>query len=514
MENRGGLFVIIGSIVFAALFLIPTFLPSVFGPGGSMEGKWFSKPISLGLDLSGGVHLVYQVDTDEALAGRLQSLANSIRSDLLKEKIAIVRGKSTENGLVEFIFLTEQMAQRGREMIEKNNRELLFKETAPDGSRFKLIYSVSEPTKVSIRTNAVNQAVETLRNRVDQFGVTEPLIQRVGEDRIMLQMPGVSDVAAVKRIVGKVAKLEFRLVALPRSDIPTISLPVKDGGTATLEDEVKMGGDAVERAAVSMDAQRGVTVDLSLTSEGSKTFGKVTSENVGRQLAIVLDGKVYSNPVIESAIIGGQAVITGGFSPDEARELAVVLRSGALPATLNVMEERTVGPTLGRESIKAGVVATLVGLAMIGIFMSFYYKKAGLVAVFTLTLNAFLILASLSAFGATLTLPGIAGLALTLGIAVDSNVIIFERIKDELANGAGRDAAVVAGFDKAYSALLDANLTGLISAVVLYIFGTGPIRGFAVTLSIGTLTTLFCAIFVAKVIFDLLPLRGKGGLSI
>jgi preprotein translocase subunit SecD len=330
----------------------------------------------------------------------------------------------------------------------------------------------------------------------------------------MLQMPGVSDVAAVKRIVGRVAKLEFRLVALPRSDLPTITLPLKNGGTVTLEDEVKMGGDAVEKASVSMDAQRGVTVGLSLTSEGSKIFARITSENVGRQLAIILDGKVYSTPVIESAIVGGHAVITGGFSPDEARELALVLRSGALPATLKVMEERTVGPTLGFESIKAGVLATLVGLAMIGIFMTFYYKKAGLVAVFTLTLNAVLILAALSAFGATLTLPGIAGLALTLGIAVDSNVIIFERIKDELANGSGRDAAVEAGFDKAYSALLDANLTGLLSAVVLYIFGTGPIRGFAVTLSIGTLTTLFCAIYVAKVIFDLLPLRSRGGLSI
>ncbi len=514
MENKGGLLVILGSIVLALLFLVPTFLPKTFGPGGSMENSWFSKPMSLGLDLSGGVHLVYQVDTEEAVTGRLQSLANSIRSDLLKEKIAIVRGKASEGGLVEFIFLTEQMAVRARDIIEKNNRDLIYKETLPDGSRFKLVYSVSEPYKLGIKTNSVNQAVETLRNRVDQFGVTEPMIQRVGEDRIMLQMPGVSDVAAVKRIVGKVAKLEFRLVALPRSEVPTITLPIKDGATVVLEDEIKMGGDAVDKAAVSMDAQRGVTVDLSLNSEGAKTFGKVTSENVGRQLAIILDGKVFSNPVIESAILGGQAVITGGFSPDEARELAVVLRSGALPATLNVMEERIVGPTLGLESIKAGVVATLAGLAMIATFMTLYYKKAGLVAVFTLTLNALLILASLSAFGATLTLPGIAGLALTLGIAVDSNVIIFERIKDELQNGAGRDAAVSAGFDKAYSALLDANLTGLISAIVLYIFGTGPIRGFAVTLSIGTLTTLFCAIFVAKVIFDLLPLRSREGLSI
>lgn len=514
MENRSGLLIILVALVLALLFLVPTMFPKTFGTGGSMEGKWFSKPISLGLDLSGGVHLVYQVDTNEAVAGRLQSLANSVRSDLLKEKIAIIRGKSTEEGLVEFIFLTEQMSQRARDLIERNNRDLIYKETLPDGSRFKLVYSISEQMKAQIKTNSVNQAVETLRNRVDQFGVSEPLIQRVGEDRIMLQMPGVSDVAAVKRIVGKVAKLEFRLVALPRSDIPTVTLPFKNGGTATLEDEVKMGGDAVDRASVSMDAQRGVTVDLSLTSEGAKIFGKVTSENVGRQLAIVLDGKVYSNPVIETAIIGGQAVITGGFSPDEARELAVVLRSGALPASLNVMEERTVGPTLGLESIKAGVVATLAGLTLIALFMGFYYKKAGLVAIGTLTLNGILILAALSAFGATLTLPGIAGLALTLGIAVDSNVIIFERIKDELSNGAGRDAAVSAGFDKAYSALVDANLTGLIGAVVLYIFGTGPIRGFAVTLSLGTMTTLFCAIFVAKILFEFFPLTGKKGLSI
>jgi preprotein translocase subunit SecD len=251
-----------------------------------------------------------------------------------------------------------------------------------------------------------------------------------------------------------------------------------------------------------------------MTSAGASDFARITAENVGRQLAIILDGVVYSAPVIRTAITGGQASITGGFSTEEARRLKVVLKAGALPAPLTVLEERTVGPTLGFESVKKGLIAMAVGFAVISAFMVFYYCKSGLVAVGTLVLNGVLMVACLSLFGATLTLPGLAGLALTIGMAVDSNVIIFERIRDELRQGVSRDLAVHTGFDKAFGAIFDSNITTLLAGAILYYFGTGPIRGFAVTLSVGIATTLFCAVFVAKVCFDYFELRGKKGLSI
>lgn len=513
-ENRNRLLCVVGVVVLSFLFLLPTIFPNHIGPKGSLIQSWPSKPISLGLDLSGGVHLVYKVEASEAVKSRLQSLGNSIRADLIGQKIAVVNARAQNNGDLQFSFLSDAMAERGKAEIEKNNRELLFKEKSLDGSRVKLTFTTAVKFQKDVEINAVNQAVETLRNRVDQFGVAEPLIQRIGEDRVMLQMPGVSDVRAVKRVVGTVAKLEFRFIPLPNSTEPTIQLERKEGGKVLVEEEVKMSGDAVDQAQVVMDPTEGVQVILTLNSEGAKTFRRVTTDGVGRQLAIILDNRVYSDPRINEPIPGGSATISGGFSPEEARELAVILRAGALPAPLTIIEERTVGPTLGAESIKSGIMATLIGLLAISVFMSVYYGKSGMMAVATLSLNLIMIVAALAAFGATLTLPGIAGLALTLGIAVDSNVIIFERIRDELYNGSGRDASINSGFDKAYSALLDANLTSLLTAVVLYIFGTGPIRGFAVTLSIGIITTLFCAIFVARLSFDLFSFKGRKVLSI
>jgi protein-export membrane protein SecD len=275
-----------------------------------------------------------------------------------------------------------------------------------------------------------------------------------------------------------------------------------------------MTGDAVDDARVDFDQNGQVEVALRMTAAGADDFARITADNVGRQLAIVLDGVVYSAPVIRSAIAGGQASITGGFSTEEARRLKIVLKAGALPAPLEVLEERTVGPTLGFESVKKGLLAMAIGFVGIALFMVFYYAKSGLVAVFTLALNAFLMMGCLSLFGATLTLPGLAGLALTIGMAVDSNVIIFERIRDELRNGASRDLAVHTGFDKAFGAIFDSNITTLLAGAILYYFGTGPIRGFAVTLSVGIATTLFCAVFVARLCFDYFELKGKKGLSI
>jgi preprotein translocase subunit SecD len=322
-------------------------------------------------------------------------------------------------------------------------------------------------------------------------------------------MPGYSDIDRVKRVVGKTAKLEFRLVPTSAS-AKGIVLKDRNGRAIKVEEEVLMGGEAVKDARPELSTGR-VEVLLTLTAEGRKTFSEITGEHIGRQLAVVLDGIVYSDPVIQDQITQGAATISGSFSLDQAQELAVVLRAGALPAPLEVAEERTVGPSLGAESIKSGVIAIVVGFLAIAVFMVIYYRKAGVIAVFTLGMNLFLLVAGLAFFGATLTLPGLAGLALTVGMAVDSNVLIFERIRDELRLGAHRDSAVRGGFDKASSAILDTNITGFLAGVVLYFCGTGPIQGFALTLMLGVLTTLFCAVVLSRYLFDAFSLRDRSG---
>ncbi len=503
------------TIVFCAVilvgiaFLLPTFARDTFSSG------WISKPLSLGLDLQGGVHIVYEVESNEAVKSRLQGQLSGIRMSLREAKIAVTKARVSDDNQLEIALLTSRFGEQAKQTIQEKFKELLFVKEANQGDRLLLTYGYTPVQIDRIEREAVEQAVETLRNRVDQFGVAEPLIQRMGDKRILLQMPGYSDIEAVKKAVGKLAKLEFRLLSKPGdSSIEKITLREKASNTPIqVEDNALMTGDAVADARVTNnDAQ--VEVSLSLTSDGANTFAEITDTNVGRNLAIILDGLVYSSPVIREAIRGGHASISGGFSYEEATNLARILRAGALPAPLKVLEERTVGPTLGAESIKAGIFAIAIGSIFVFIFMLIYYKKCGLVADLILAVNLFLILALLSAFGATLTLPGLAGLALTIGMAVDSNVIIFERIKDEIRNGASRDAAVAAGFDKAFSAIMDSNITVLLSGIIIYVFGTGSVRGFAVTLCTGIVTTVFCAIFCSKLAFDFFPLKGKGEISI
>lgn len=494
------------TVIVSLLFLAPTLVP------GRLGEQWISKPLSLGLDLRGGVHLVYEVQAREAIAGYLQRAADAIRRDLRKDKIAIVKSLVTKDSQLELTLLSSSSAERAKNKSVELFRDLEFKGQRSDGERVVLSFSLG-PAEMNRKENeAVNQAVETLRSRIDQFGVTEPTILRSGAERIVVQMPGTTDIEKVKRIIGSVAKLEFRLVATPESE-SKVSVKEKNGSSLAVEDRALMTGDSVDDARVDF-ADSGVEVSLKFTSEGARTFRAITSENVGRQLAIILDGVVYSAPQIREAIGGGMASISGSFSTGEAKDLAVVLRSGALPAPLKVLEERAVGPTLGRESIHKGIMAILAGFAAIILFMGAYYKKAGAVAVVALALNIFFLLAALSAFGATLTLPGLAGLALTVGMAVDSNVIIFERIREELRKGANRNGAVQFGFQSAYSAILDTNLSTLLTAAILYYFGTGPIRGFAVTLAVGILTTLFCAVFVTRLALDCFSLKDREGLSV
>lgn len=476
--------------------------------------NWVSKPVSLGLDLSGGVQLVYRVLADEAVKNRLLVSANTIRTELRAQKVP-VRVNVTDRE-IQFIVHSERSAAKVKELIDGDStyRFDFLGQRPSSGGKIEVAYGISEQGAQLIRSGAISQAVETLRTRVDQFGVSEPLIQRLGEDRINLQMPGAKDVETVKRVIGRVAKLEFRFLPRPNNPGGTVRLKSKDGGEVVVEDTVQLGGDAIEGARVGFDPAGKVEVLLQLTREGGKTFGKITGSNVGRQLAIILDGVVYSSPEIQGRIPNGECVISGSFTLEEANQLAVVLKAGALPAPLEVLQERTVGPTLGQESIRKGITAIGVGFVLILAFMVVYYKKSGLVASGILLLNIVLVLAALSAFGATLTLPGLAGLALTVGMAVDANVIIFERIKEELQRGVGRDVAVEEGFGKAFSAIIDANVTSLITGLILYYFGTGPVRGFAVTLSVGILTTIFCATFVAKLAFDYFPMRSSKGLSV
>ena len=508
--------------VIAILFLFPTIKVAVKKYKGqevtsadTVDSKWISKPISLGLDLSGGVHLVYQVETEEAIKGRLQVTANSLRNSLRKEKIAVTKVGVNKDDTVFINLLTDRNQQQAKDLILKEREGLQLVSENKKGSGVELVYAINDTEKATIRQSSVEQSIETLRSRVDKFGVSEPVIQKVGESRILLQMPGVQDIESVKRIVGKVAKLEFRLLPVTPNASGTVTLKDKDGTPIQVEDIVQMGGEAVSDAMVSFDQNGQVEVSLTLNPDGAKTFSNLTGANVNRNLAIILDGVVHSSPVIRQKISGGRCSISGGFTMEEARELAVVLRAGALPAPLTILEERTVGPTLGAESIRSGMVAIVIGFVAILVFMTLYYKKAGLVASLILAINVVFVLAGLSAFGATLTLPGLAGLALTVGMAVDANVISFERIREELRNGVTRDKAVEAGFSKALSAILDSNLTTLLIGFILYYFGTGPIKGFAVTLSIGVITTVFCATFVARLAFDTMKLKGNNqGLSI
>lgn len=508
-DIRNRLFILGAVIIAALIFLIPTIFSDTF-----KDREWLSKPISLGLDLSGGVYLVYEVQSSEAVTSRIQVMANTIRSDLRKVKIPVTRGRVNAEQELELTLFSSRNSEQAKDLIRDEYRSLQFVEQRDEaGGKVTLVYTVPAQERTAIARAAVDQAVETLRSRVDQFGVAEPLIQKVGTDRIILQMPGISDIESVKRVVGSVAKLEFRLHPTAQTEAFQQIIKDRSGASVKVEDEIQMTGDAVDDARVAVSRGQ-VEVSLTLTGEGSRIFRKITTDNVGRQLSIILDGVEYSAPRINEPIAGGQASITGGFSLEEAKELAVVLRAGALPAPLKVLEERTVGPTLGKESIRRGVLSILGGFSLVIIFMVLYYRKSGAAAVFTLFLNVVLVLAALSAFGATLTLPGLAGLALTIGMAVDANVIIFERIREEARNGSSRDAAVDAGFGKALSAIIDSNLTTLLAGVILYYFGTGPIRGFAVTLSIGVVTTIFCATFVSRLIFDTLRLEGKNGLSV
>ena len=511
---RNKIFFVVGLTALSLCILAPTFIRQ------GLPAWWPTKRIKLGLDLRGGSYLVLGVVTDEAVKSRLTSIGNALRADLKKERVGIIRTRPKDERSLEVTMLLPA-GDIGEKNINKLDAYMAEKypmmvkgETQKTGGRGVLTYTMTPSRAEEIKSLAVTQAIETIRNRVDAYGVAEPTIQKTGTEHVMVQLPEITNLDTVKKTIGSVAKLDFRLVADPsKSPDETIELKNRGGGRVRLDNEVLMTGDAIETANVDISPSTNeIEVNLKLNEEGREIFDRITADNVGKQLAIVLDEVVQSSPVIRDRISGGSAQITGGFTQEEAHRLAVVLRSGALPAPLTFEEERTVGASLGADSIRRGLNAALLGSGLVAIFMVLYYRKSGLLSIGCMALSMLFLLSLLALFGATLTLPGIGGLALSgIGMGVDANIIIFERIREELRSGTGIRASIDAGYHKAYWAIMDSNLTTLISGIVLYTWGTGPIKGFAITLCIGVLTTMFAALYISHLGFQVLGMKNSAG---
>lgn len=469
------------------------------------------QPVSLGLDLQGGSYLLLEVDTGYVVREHANSLVDGIRDVLRKNKAKYADLGMVGRDQVKVRILEAENIAGLRDELRKLDAEANFT-MAEDGVA---TFQFPEQELTKRISSAVDQSIEIVRRRVDELGTREPSIQRQGTDRIVVQLPGVKDPDRIKALIGKTAKLTFHLVddtASPaeaaRGRVPAGSevLPsyAEERGQPNayvVKKRVQVGGDLLTDAQATFSEGRPV-VSFKFNSVGGRRFLDTTRENVGHQLAIVLDDKVISAPVINGPI-GDSGIITGNFTVEQARDLALLLRAGALPAPLNVLEERTVGPDLGADSIRAGTMACVVGLIAVVVFMVVIYGTLGALADVALVLNIILLMAMLSILGATLTLPGIAGIVLTLGMAVDANVLIYERIREESRGGRTLLSAVQAGFDRAFGTILDANLTTLAAAALLFQFGSGPIKGFAVTLTLGLLTSMFTAIMVTRLMVAL-----------
>lgn len=543
------LFFLLFLIGFAALLLLPTFVPNL--------PPWFKKyvyrgELKLGLDLKGGVHLVLQPDIDKAMQNQFENYVQDIKAQLNK-LVSSSYEVSIDNLKAVFKFQDPKDAKVFKDEVLKGIKEIAISKEYQQENLFIIEVTLSEERISYIKENLLNQVLEVIRNRVDQFGVAEAIITKQGKDKIVVQLPGLKDPERAINIIGQTAQLEFRLVdeeTMQRVDLSELVnslvqtgkisfdasieewrkllapyLPQdsqfyfmveKDKETGkvikkpmVLKKEVLLTGTYLKTAQVRINPQTNEPyVWLQFDSRGAKIFELITSENVGKRLAIVLDEVVRSAPVIKEKISGGEAQITGGFSMQEASDLALVLRAGALPAPVKILQNITIGPSLGSDSIKKGLIAGVIGAAAVIVFTIFYYRMSGVVAVIALVLNIYFLLALLSAFQATLTLPGIAGIILSIGMGVDSNVLIFERIREELKAGRTTFSAIFQGYSRTFITIFDAHVTVLITSLILFIFGTGPIRGFAVTLSISILVNLFTAIFATKIFYEYLYERG------
>jgi preprotein translocase subunit SecD len=466
------------------------------------------------------MHLVLEVDTEKALESTIERISQEIREQLKKERIRNVAIDRVEGIKLSIQIKKEENIEKVKALLDNDFRDLRKLSDRMVNGVQTILMDIPDSDREQIEKLAVDQALETIRNRIDQFGVSEPDIRRQGLNRILIQLPGIKDTQRAKDLIGKTALLEFKLVDDTQSIDSALKGNIPPGREVLyqidedpetqrttkrpylLKKRTLLTGAHLTEARVEISNQFNEPyVSIKFDKKGARIFERITGDNVNKQLAIVLDNTVYSAPVIQDKIAGGQARITGRFTTDEARDLAIVLRAGALPAPVNILEERTVGPSLGADSIRKGLLSMCIGGLLVVIFMVIYYKTAGLIADLALLLNILLIGAGLAAFGATLTLPGIAGIILTIGMAVDANVIIFERIREEVGIGRTPRASIDAGYDRATLTILDANVTTLIAAVVLFQFGTGPVKGFAVTLSLGVIASMFTALILSRIIF-------------
>jgi preprotein translocase subunit SecD len=512
----------LGDAYIIALNLAPT-TPEWLKRGGA-------QPMKLGLDLSGGVHFKLEVDVAAAKERRLETYESGIKRALREARVrGLVRLQGQRVGMS---FLSEAVREDARKITADLYPELLLDRV--DGvDKWELFAEVTDATMKEVVDYAVDQNLTTIRNRVNELGVSEPLVQKQGSNRIVVELPGIQDTAEAKRILGKVANLEFRLVAETNAPVTErqrfeYRSDAREGMTEWLEREVIITGERVSNAAAGFDQNNQPNVSITLDGEGGMLMSRSTRNNIKRRMGVLFierkyrtryeqdekgdevvvrvpydEKKLLTAPVIQSAL-GASFQITGLDSPGEASELALMLRAGALAAPITFVEERTVGPSLGAENIALGVKSVQIGLALVVIFMVLYYRVFGITAVIALTTNLVLLLAFMSLLGATLTLPGIAGIVLTVGMAVDANVLIFARIREELARRMSPQMAINAGFERAVATILDANITTLIVAVILYAVGTGPIKGFAVTLSLGIITSMFTAILGTRALVNLI----------
>ncbi|MBT4951378.1 MAG: protein translocase subunit SecD [Pelagibacteraceae bacterium] len=468
-------------------------------------GNWYlDNRLNLGLDLQGGSYLLLEVQTDVLIKEEFENFSETIRIISRENRIKINNIELLDDEL-KIRFETSDKLDEIRSSFLQNYRSVKF-----NLNNNIATITVDDLYKKNIQDSAIKQSLEIVRKRIDESGTKEPLIQRSGRQRILLQLPGVKDPERIKNLLGKTAKLNFHMV--DDDDSKSLSLNLAPFGKMIvadinneeikylLEKKSKVGGENLIDAYASFDQTQGHAVSFRFDTTGAQKFGKATSENVGKRFAVVLDGVVITAPVINSAITGGSGIITGNFSSQEATDLAVLLRAGALPAPLQIVEERSVGPGLGADSIAAGKIASIIGLILVCIFMILIYGSFGVIANISLIANLFIIVALLGTIGATLTLPGIAGIVLTIGMAVDANVLIFERIKEENLKNKKVYETVKKGFDRALSTILDANITTLIASLLLFVFGSGPIKGFSITLSLGVIASMFTALMLTNLL--------------
>ena len=504
-------------IIFLSLFSFTNFIEN-------KNNFFLSKKVNLGLDLQGGSYLLLEVNSQPVVKQKLQNKLISLRKSLKGNKIKY-KNLKIENEIINFQISKKEIERFEDFFLDKDNLLNIYYNQYKS---YEMDYFITDlgdlfPTEnlvaityskfglIEIKNSALDHSLEIVRKRIDEVGTKDPTIIKRGNDRILIELPGLDDPNRIKSLLGKTANLSFRLVSKDDDDFGSELLFFEDEKKQlNVSKRIVVSGDNLINARPTVDSRNNETiVSFTLNRVGAKKFGRITTDNIGKQLAIILDNKIISAPVIRDAIVGGNGQISGNFTFQSATDLALLLRSGALPAPLEIIEERTVGPDLGEDSIKAGAISLLIGFLLVMGFMLFRYKLLGVIADLSLIINLILLIGILTILEATLTLPGIAGIILTVGMAVDANVLIFERIKEEMTTEKSNVHAFDMGYRRAQSAILDANITTLISAIILFFLGSGPVKGFAVTLGIGILTTLFCAYFFARHLSSFYVMRNK-----